>query len=169
MIKPSFYKALNEEDMTLKDNIVEFLFFNPVVTFFRRSAKSVCRLIRWAPIIWKQHDWDYGGIHDLLEQKMKDLRKELEEDVWHDGKEVQTCIRQIDLCLKRLAIIKNWTDFYDYPTDDISWESTEDGYSRMVHNSEENEKKRQEISRRIDLNEEKFWKNFVKWHRNWWT
>ena len=169
MIRPSFMKTIDCEDMTFWDKIQEAVLFNPVSSSIRRNFNSLRRLIRWTPVIWNQYDWDYEGIYDVLEQKMKDLYKDLKKDVWHDPKEVQKCLKQIQICLKRIAVIKNWTDFYDYPIDDIDWEPTEDGYQRMIHTSEANEKERQRISQRIDNNHKKFWKDFLEWHENWWT
>lgn len=169
MIRPSFIKTVNGEDMTLLDNIKETILFNPVVTPIRRNFISLLRLIRWTPVIWKQQDWDYEGIYSLLEQKMKDLYKELEKDTWHDPKEIQKCLKQLRVCLKRVAIVQNWPEFYDYPADDINWEPTEDGCQRMTHTSEANEKERQRVSDKIDNNQKNFWKSFVKWHENWWT
>ena len=63
----------------------------------------------------------------------------------------------------------NWTDYYDYPMEDIYYEDTEDGCKRMCYASEKNEKQRLGATEFEEKNFNKFWKDFIKWHRGWWT
>ena len=127
------------------------------------------RIGRWLPVLWNQEDWDYAYIYDLLIMKMKELRKDMSKDYWHDQKEVQRSIKQIDLCLERLDRYMNWEKHYYYPMEDIYYEPTEDGCVKMCHASKANEKQRLGAIEFEERNFEKFWKNFVKWHRGWWT
>ena len=65
---------------------------------------------------------------------------------------------------------RNWTNYYEYPMDDVYSESTEDGkYYIMKYASEENEKQRLGALTFEQKNYDKFWKDFLAWHRGWWT
>lgn len=171
MIRPSFIKELVlGAEMTIKDWIVELVCFNFVSRFLRKLGRFILREIRWVPVLWNQEDWDSEYIYDLLEIKMKELRKDMSKDYWHDQKSVQKGIRQIDICLKRLDMWRNWTDYYEYPMDDVYSEPTEDGkYYVMKYSSEENEKQRLGALTFEQKNYDKFWKDFLAWHRGWWT
>ena len=169
MVKIPSIKKLNEKSVAKLDKLIEFLLYSKVSMFFIRNFQSVKRLLRWLPVIWKQKDYDFEGMYALLYQKMKDLEKSIKEDTWHDQKEVQRALKQLKVTMARFDRYFNPFDYEDYPIDDISWIPTEDGLYTMIHTSEENEKQRQKSIRFEKHNEEKLWKNFIKWHRNWWT
>ena len=147
-MRPSFIKSLTDSSMTAKNYIVEFLLYNDFSIFLRRVGRFILRLFRWIPVLWNQEEWDYEYVYDLLEQKMHDLRNNMTKDIWHDQKEVQKGIKQIDICLMRLNRWRNWACFYDYPMDEAACKS-----------AIEFEQK----------NYDKFWKDFLAWHRGWWT
>lgn len=100
---------------------------------------------------------------------MKELRENMSKDYWHDQREVQRGIKQIDICLKRMDRYLNWPDHYYYPMEDIYYEPTPDGCLKLCHASEANERQRLGAISFEEKNFRKFWKDFVKWHRGWWT
>ena len=155
--------------MTIKDWLIEVICYNRVSILLRKLGRFILREIRWTPVLWNQEEWDYEYMYDLLETKMKELRKDMSKDIWHDQKEVQKNIKQIDICLKRLKRWRYWTEFYDYPMDDVVHVPTDNGCYKMVHLSEENEKQRLGAHDFINKNYNKFWKDFLAWHRRWWT
>ena len=165
MVRPSFIKL----KMTTKDWIKEILLYNSFSIFLRRIGRFIKRIVRWLPVLWNQEEWDYIYIYALLIMKMKELRKDMSKDYWHDQKSVQKNIKQIDICLKRLDRFLNWTDYYYYPTEDIYCELTEDGGTILRHASERNEQQRMGAITFEEKNFRKFWKDFIKWHRGWWT
>ena len=169
MIRPSFIKGLNGEKMAIKDWIEEVIIYNRVSSFVRRVVRFIKRVWKWIPVLWNQEEWDYAYIYDLLIVKMKELRKSMSKDYWHDRKEVQRSIKQIDICLARLDRYLNWTKHYYYPMEDIYYEPTDDGCVRMCYASEANEGQRSGATPFEEKNFTKFWKDFVKWHRGWWT
>ena len=172
MVRPSFIKSLGIDGnfkMTIKDWVEELLFYNNLSISLRKFGRFIKRLWRWLPVLWNQEEWDYAYTYDLLIMKMKDLRENMSQDYWHDQKEVQRGIKQINICLERLDRYLNWPDHYDYPMEDIYSEPTEDGFIRMCYASEKNEKQRLGAINFEEKNFRKFWKDFVKWHRGWWT
>lgn len=169
MIRPSFIKSLSNTEMTIKDYITEAIWYNSFSCFLRKVGRFILRLFRWLPVLWNQEDWDYEYIYDLLEMKMKELRKDMSKDTWHEQKGVQKRIKQIGICLKRLDMWRNWPEYYNYPTDDIVHTPTKDGCYRLDYTSEENEKQRLGAIDFEQKNYDKFWKDFLAWHRGWWT
>lgn len=172
MVRPSFIKSIYEGGssiMTVKDFLGEILWYNRFSCFLRKLGRFILREIRWTPVLWNQEEWDYAYVYDLLIMKMKELRKNMSKDTWHDQKEVQRSIRQIDICLERFDRYINWPNYYDYPMEDIYSEPTEDGCYRMCYASEKNEQQRLGAIAFEEKNLRKFWKDFVKWHRGWWT
>ena len=134
--------------MTVKDYIVEFLLYNDFSIFLRRVGRFILRLFRWIPVLWNQEEWDYEYIYDLLDLKMRELYMNMAKDTWHDQKEVQKGLKQIEICLMRLSRWRNWTDSYSYLID-------EDTYKSAIEFEQKNY--------------DKFWKDFLTWHRGWWT
>ena len=169
MVKPFFIEALEDNKMPVKDWLEEVPLHNSFSIFLRRIGRFILRLGRWLPVLWNQEEWDFAFIYDILIMKMKELRKNMSEDYWHDQKVVQRGIKRIDICLARLDRYLNWTRYYDYPMDDIYYEDTENGCKIMCYASEENEKQRLGAIPFEEKNFKKFWKDFVKWHRGWWT
>lgn len=172
MIRPSFAKAMSsfeDDEMTWKDLIIEILCYNSISSFIRKVGRFIVRVVRWLPVLWEQEDWDYSYIYDLLIMKMKELRKDMSKDYWHNQREVQQSIKQIDVCLARLDRYLNWTNYYEYPMEDLYYEPTKDGCLRMCYASEKNEKQRLGAIEFEEKNFNKFWEDFIKWHRGWWT
>ena len=166
MIRPSF---LRNGIMTVKDYIVELIAFSSFSCFLRRAGRFILRLRRWIPVLWKQEEWDYEFIYDHIELKMKELRDNMSKDVWHDQKEVRKGIKQIDICLQRLDRWRDWPKYYDYPMGDIACEEVEGGFLKPVSTNPENEKQRLGAVVFEQKNYDKFWKDFLAWHRGWWT
>lgn len=63
--------------------------------------KNIKNIIRWIPVIWKDHDWDSFYIFDILKFKLKNTAKYLKKNnlyvgVDRDVEIINTCIRLID-------------------------------------------------------------------------
>jgi len=132
-----------------------------IFRFFKKLGK-------WLPIIWNQENWDYEFIYDLLEFKMKDLREAISKDKFTDRKRVRRNLRQIDICLKRMDVYLNWPDYYYYPMNDIYTKPLSNGCVQLAYYSEVNEQQRLGAIKFEEDQYKKFWKSFIKWHRNWW-
>lgn len=170
MRREIFIKKIEDDTHeSWRDRIEEILFYNRFSTSIRKTGRFILRLVRWLPILWNQEDWDYAYIYDLLIMKMKELKRDMSKDYWHDQKEVQRSIKEIDICLKRLDRYLNWTDYYYFPMEDIYYEPTVEGCVKMCYASEINEKQRAGANDFEEKNFKKFWKDFIRWHRNWWT
>ena len=120
-------------------------------------------------LAWDQETWDYEYLYDLIEMKLKELLKAQEEDTWHVGKETKRRAKQIRICLAYLDRFRNWTEYYDYPTDDLRFKPIGNGCSKMVHDDTYNEIRRKGVDSYIKFNYDMFWKRFLQWHQGWWT
>lgn len=162
-----YIKQLKDVKITFIDELEDLLFYNPFSIFLQHLFRFIKRLPKWIKVAWNNEDWYYTYLYDLIELKLKDFLKAQEQDTWHLGTERR--IKEIKITLARLDRYRNWTDYYDYPLDDISWEPTENNCLKMVHSNKENEKQRLGAIDFEQKNYDKFWKNFMKWHQNWWT
>ena len=162
MIKPSFIKAV-------RAHVVELLLYNDFSCFLRRIGRFILRLFRWIPALWNQEEWDSAYIYDLLELKMRELHMNMSNDTWHDQKSVKRGLRQIEICLMRLNRWRNWPEYYNYPMDDIIHVKTGNGMLQPISTSAENEEQRLGAIKFEQKNYDKFWKDFLAWHRGWWT
>lgn len=59
--------------------------------------EGIKNLIKWAPIIWKDRDWDYGFLLTIMIFKMTNLEKEISKadrhiDTQKDMKSLRICI-----------------------------------------------------------------------------
>lgn len=167
--KFSFAKELQKIPRKARNCLINFLWHNDFSIFLRKFGRFILREIRWTSVLWNQEEWDFEYIYDLLEMKMKELKKDMCKDTWHDQKVIQRSIKQIDICLARLDRWRNWTSHYYYPIDDVYYKKTENGCYTLEYKSEINEKQRSGANDFEQKNYDKFWKDFLKWHRGWWT
>lgn len=166
-----FIKELKDVKITLLDKLEDIIFYNKFSIFLQHLFRFIKRLPKWIKVAWNNEDWDYGYLYDLIELKLKDFLKAQEEDTWHLGTERR--IKEIKITLARLDRYRNWTKYYDYPMEDIIHVKIEDPkYGtcyRMEHTNPENEKQRLGAIDFEQHNYDKFWKDFMRWHQNWWT
>ena len=67
----------------------------------RKFFKSVKNLIRWAPIIWNDQDWDYSYIYNILKHKLIFMAEHMYNNGYHecskqDGDRMILCVMLID-------------------------------------------------------------------------
>ena len=130
-----------------------------MLKFIRHLKRFIKRLPSYIRLAWKQENWDYEYMYDIIEFKMKELYQGLCEDTWHDKHEVNRCKLQIKVCLRRLDNYRNWDTHVDFPTDDLVSKET----------SFVNREKRKKAFDYKIKNYNKFWSDLIKWHQNWWT
>lgn len=136
-----------------------FRFYN-----LKKFGRFILRLIKWFPILWKQEDWDYEYLYDLIEIKLKELRECLQKDDLHvDSDKYAT---QISICLAYMDRFRNWDNYVDLP-EYASWEKHGLNFSEKATKEYRKSIVKKMISFEKD-NYNMFWKRFIQWHRNWW-
>lgn len=169
MVRPSFIKSLNTEDkMTIKDWIVEIVWYNQPCIFLRRVGRFILRIIRWIPVLWKQEEWDFGYTYDILEHKIKEIRKCVSEDTWHTEDCVKEELQQIDSVLEHLDKFRNWPSYVEVPDPMDRWVKNEDGTSTLEFTEEEH-KAYQKANEFEEEHYNAFWDEMKKNSGNWWT
>lgn len=172
MVKPSFIKSLNTDSkMTIKDWIVEIIWYNQPMIFCRRVGRFIARLFRWIPVLWNQEEWDFGYTYDILKLRLQELRKNISEDTWHTEDCVKEELEQIDSVLSHLDKYRNWTDYIEIPEPPEGFERftpTEDGMSTMNWFEGEHEAY-QKANEFEEEHYNAFWDEMKKHSGNWWT
>lgn len=160
-----------KDSLSIWEIILDWLWYNNFSCFLRHFIRFLKRLPKWVKVAWEQEDWDFEYLYDLIELKLKEFLKAQEEDTIHHPLCTKKCIKQIKVTLARLDRYRNWPNYYEYPMEDVHSEPSpdHDGYYILVHDSEENEKQRLGAIDFEQHNYDKFWKDFLQWHQNWWT
>lgn len=160
-----------DSDITIRDWLQEIIFHNDLVCFIRKVGRFILRVFRYLPVLWKQEEWDYRYIYDLMIFKIKEIRKNISEDTLHTEDCINEQLEQIDSCLAHFDKYENWTDYIEIPEppeDFERWTDCEDGCKRLNFTDEEHEA----YQKAHEFEEEHFkafWDEFIKYHRNWWT
>lgn len=149
------------------EGILDKLLYNSLTIGIRHTWRFLKRLPKYIKLAWQQEDWDYEYLYDLIEMKLKEFQKAQENDDRHEGS--WKYVRQIKVTLARLDRYRNWTNYYEYPMEDIKWVPCDNNCLRMEHTNEENEKQRLGAITFEQKNYDKFWKDFLKYHQHWWT
>ena len=128
----------------------------------RKFGRFILRLFKWIPILWKQEDWDFEYMYDLLEIKMKDIRECLKKDTLHVNSDRH--VREISVCLGYMDRFRNWDNYIKKP-DNLKSIGIEEIHSN-IGEYRIKEYVRKNVAFEKD-NYDMFWKCFIKWHRNW--
>jgi hypothetical protein len=83
-------------------------------------------LIKWSPTIWKQRDWDYCFIFDVLQKKIEFQRKELISSNRHTR--IETDNRDMTIVLNLIERVRNehyGTEYLDYRETKFRFEDIE--------------------------------------------
>jgi len=134
-----------------------------IIYGLQKLGRFFVRLIKWLPVIWKQEDWDFMLVYDLLAFRMKEVQRCLARDKLHMGMERE--VRKISICLAYLDRWRNWPDYITAPP--LKWTETEDGLYRLTSTKSEDRIYRQ-IWAYEKFNYDMFWKRFLQWHKGWW-
>ena len=67
----------------------------------RRTIRKIKNIIRWLPVLWKDSDWDYYYIFEILKNKLKFQSEHFRKFGYHesserDAEKMTLCARLID-------------------------------------------------------------------------
>jgi hypothetical protein len=102
--------------------------------WFKQFIDGVSNIVKWAPTIYKNRDWDDGFIFEILKFKLIQQRKELVRGNRHMG--VEAINRDITICLNLIEHIQNETynlEYQDYVREKV-WFS-DNGNETSTYNS----------------------------------
>jgi hypothetical protein len=86
----------------------------------KSKIRQIRKLIRWIPILWRDKDWDYYFVYEILKQKLIDTEKYIREEGTHmfNDQDADSMLKAIDLISKvqteyhldkYLSEAKEWT------------------------------------------------------------
>ena len=116
----------------------------------KRTIKQVCKVLRWIPILWRDRDWDYYFVYEILKQKLIDTERHVRKDSLHMFNE-----QDADSILKAIELIsKVQTEYYldKYLSETTEW--TTEGIEKATT---DHDKARQELFQHLNENIEKWW------------
>ena len=114
------------------------------------KIKQLRKLIRWIPIIWKDRDWDYYFVYEILKQKLIDTEKYIRKDGLHvfnehDADSIKTAIEMIEKVQTEYHLDK-------YLSEATEW--TKEGMDKAA---KDHDKARRELFKHLNNNIEKWW------------
>jgi len=114
------------------------------------KIKQLRKLIRWIPIIWRDRDWDYYFVYEILKQKLIDTEKYIRKDGLHvfnehDADSIKTAIEMIEKVQTEYHLDK-------YLSEATEW--TKEGMDKAA---KDHNKARQELFKYLNNNIEKWW------------
>jgi uncharacterized protein YbcV (DUF1398 family) len=116
----------------------------------KEYIRKIKNLIRWAPIIWKDRDWDYYFIYEILKHKLTFTEKYIREKGIHmyNTEDADSILKSIDL------IDKVQTEYHldKYLSEATEW--NREGIDKAV---EDHDKVKQELFQHLNDNIEKWW------------
>jgi hypothetical protein len=116
----------------------------------KQKIKQLRKLIRWVPIIWKDRDWDYYFVYEILKQKLIDTEVYIRKDGLHVFNE-----HDADSILKAIEMIEKVQT--EYHLDKYLSEATEWTTEGMDKAAKDHNKARRELFRYLSNNIEKWW------------
>jgi len=114
------------------------------------KIKQLRKLIRWIPIIWRDRDWDYYFVYEILKQKLIDTEAYIRKDGLHvfnehDADSIKTAIEMIEKVQTEYHLDK-------YLSEATEW--TKEGMDKAA---KDHNKAKQELFKYLNNNIEKWW------------
>ena len=86
----------------------------------KNKIKQIRKIIRWIPILWRDRDWDYYHVYEILKQKLIDTESYIRKEGAHlynevDADNIKTAIEMIEKVQteyhldKYMSEAKSWT------------------------------------------------------------
>lgn len=105
----------------------------------KRLLKRIRNIIRWLPVLWKDEDWDYSYIYNILKFKIQNVAKYTKKYSQHTNdcryiEWMNTAIRLID----RLNDEYYYMEYLEYHSNPIGLTKDEDVWTLSVSTQKEN-------------------------------
>ena len=114
------------------------------------KIRQIRKVLRWIPILWRDRDWDYYHIYEILKQKLIDTEAYTRRDGLHVFNE-----HDADSILKAIEMIeKVQTEYHldKYLSEANEW--TKEGINKST---KDHNKARRELFNYLNNNIEKWW------------
>jgi hypothetical protein len=108
-------------------------YYTPI--WFNEIVKGISNLIKWAPTIYKDRDWDSHHIFEMLKFKLIQQRKEIvganrHTTVWQTNRDITHCLNLIERIQEETYNL----EYFDYVRERVWW--SDNGDDTSTYNSE---------------------------------
>jgi len=155
-------------------------FIDPILTAWSNMKYGINRLVIWFPVIWRDRDWSYEYLLEIIAFKLHLMEIEHRNDPHHpDNKKYESQIHECREVLLRLIgnnYLESEWDAFHAKWGEFNWEAS--GPLQMVNvktkaDERQNSKEFKTLmDRELKLerqDERLFVSSFVKNYRGWWT
>ena len=116
----------------------------------KNKIRQIRKILRWIPILWRDRDWDYYFVYEILKQKLIDTEAYIRKDGLHvfnehDADSIKTAIEMIEKVQTEYHLDK-------YLSEATEW--TKEGISKST---KDHDKARKELFNYLNNNIEKWW------------
>lgn len=133
----------------------------------RKFGRFIIRLFKWLPVLWKQEDWDYEYMYDLMQIKMEALLECVRKDDIHLN--ADRTARQISICLEYFKRMRNPEEYVYIPTEQVTFVKSDSDNLTQMKTTKYFSRQCKKCNSFEKFNYDMFWKRFVQWHRKWWV
>lgn len=116
----------------------------------KNFIRNVKRVFHWLPIIWKDRDWDYYFIYEMLKQKLIRVEAYILKDGIH-------LFNEADAASIRKAIEMIEEVQYEYHIDKFLSESKDWDNDKMMKAIEDHDKARKDLFEYLSNNIDQWW------------
>jgi predicted DNA-binding ribbon-helix-helix protein len=80
----------------------------------KNFKQGLTNLYKWLPVIWKDRDWDYNYVFNILKFKLKEMSKYNASRRWHSGWENN--VRNMNICVSLTDKLNDYyeSEYFDY-------------------------------------------------------
>lgn len=152
-----------------------FEFIKNIINFPRKFKRFIIKMIKWVPLLWKDEDWDYAYLLEIMITKIE-LMIKLHEDVCRKSKYGERFVGQKKRIREMKIVvehIKRYLNIWDYIGEvkiDIRFEDCDDTrLKKMVDYSPKHTQIKMKNLHKLEqwhLNEA--FRKLNKWIQGWW-
>ena len=138
-----------------------------IYNYLRKLGRFIVRLAVSIPLIYRNEDWDFSYLIDLIEFKIRHMRKSLIKHSPHS--DVEKTSRTMGIVLCHIEHFKDIYKYVEYPEYDVWFEKLPNGLYTMKDNG--TKAQHIKIAKTAELKNwhyEQIFRLILKYGRRWW-
>jgi hypothetical protein len=116
----------------------------------KNKIKQIRKVLRWIPILWRDRDWDYYFIYEILKQKLKHVEQYTSKYGSHVNSDID--VENLRTAIEMIEKVQT-----EYHLDKYLSEATEWTTEGMNKATKDHNKAKQELFKYLNNNIEKWW------------
>ena len=91
----------------------------------KNKIRQIRKILRWIPILWRDRDWDYYHVYEILKQKLIDTEAYIRKEGVHlynevDADNIKTAIEMIEKVQTEYHLDKYMSEATEWTTEGIN-------------------------------------------------